>query len=173
MKYEVIDNYLDEEYFDSLVAYVTDKEKTGNFIMPWFFVSNIAHRNINEDNKLFYMIHMFYDGNVPVSPFYDKIIPLLEKLEANSLIRVKANLYPNTEILHEHPTHTDYEFSHTAAVLSLNTCDGYTGIEDEDGQITKVDSVANRVVLYDAGKNHCSSTTSDANARFNIIVNFL
>ena len=28
MKYEVIDNFLDEEYFDSLVTLFTDKEKT-------------------------------------------------------------------------------------------------------------------------------------------------
>jgi len=27
MKYEVIDNFLDEEYFDSLVTLFTDKEK--------------------------------------------------------------------------------------------------------------------------------------------------
>ena len=90
-----------------------------------------------------------------------------------SVLRMRANLFVNTSTVYEYQMHTDYPFSHSAAILSLNTCDGYTGIEDEDGQITKVDSVANRVVLYDAGKNHCSSTTSDANARFNIIVNFL
>ena len=65
--------------------------------------------------------------------------------------------------------HTDMEFSHTAAVLSLNTCDGYTKLADG----TKVDSVENRIIFFDAGKAHCSTTTTNAKARFNIIVNYL
>ena len=59
MKYEVIDNFLDEEYFDSLVILFTDKEKTGNKVMPWFFQSNIAERGVVE-GKLFYMCHVIY-----------------------------------------------------------------------------------------------------------------
>ena len=40
--YKVIDNFLDKEYFDSLVTLFTDKEKKGNSIMPWFFQSSIS-----------------------------------------------------------------------------------------------------------------------------------
>jgi uncharacterized protein (DUF1786 family) len=65
--------------------------------------------------------------------------------------------------------HTDKNFSHTAALLSLNTCDGYTKFADG----TKVDSIANRVVLFDAGENHCSTTTTNEKARINLIVNYL
>ena len=168
MKYEVIDNYLDEEYFDSLVTFITDKEKKGNFIMPWFFNSGITYHGAVED-KLFYMTHMLYDGNVPMSPFYDKLIPLLEKLEAKSLIRVKANLYPNTEILHEHPMHSDYDFFHSGAILSLNTCDGYTKLKDG----TKIDSVANRLLLHDPITEHCGTSTTNVAARFNININYI
>ena len=168
MKHKVIDNFLDEEYFDSLVTLFTDKEKTGNDMMPWFFRTKInSQHNVAEDN-LFYMIHMFYDGNVPMSPFYNKLIPLLDKLEARCIIRIKANLYPNTEILHEHPMHTDYNFFHSVAILSLNTCDGYTKLKDG----TKIDSVANRVLIFDASKKHCSTTTTNVSARINININF-
>ena len=167
MKYEVIDNFLDEEYFDSLVTIFTDKDKTGNETMPWFFNSSIAARNVIED-KLFYMSHLFYDGNVPQSSLYDKLVPLLQKLEARCLIRIKANLYPNSEILHEHPMHTDYPYSHSAAILSLNTCDGYTKLEDG----TKIDSVANRILLFDASNEHCSTTTTNVPVRFNININY-
>ena len=164
MKHKVIDNFLDEEYFDSLVTLFTDKEKT---MVPWFFGTNIAYENVVEDN-LFYMTHMFYDGNVPMSPLYNKLIPLLDKLDTKCLIRVKGNLYPNTEILHEHPMHTDYEFSHSGAILSLNTCDGYTKLKDG----TKINSVANRILLFDAKEGHCSTTTTNVSARINININY-
>jgi len=93
--------------------------------------------------------------------------------EIKAILRMRANLFVNTSTVYEYPLHTDYPFSHTAAILSLNTCDGYTGIKDEDGIVQKYNSVANRLVLFDAGKEHCSTTTSDTNARFNIIVNYL
>ena len=168
MKYEVIDNFLDEEYFDSLVTLFTDKEGTGNVIMPWYFQSSISNKNVVED-KLFYMTHMLYDANVPMSDHYESLFPLLEKLEVRCLIRIKANLFPNTEILHEHPMHWDYSYSHSAAILSLNTCDGYTKLEDG----TKIDSVANRILLFDASNEHCSTTTTNVPARINININYI
>jgi len=115
------------------------------------------------------MTHMFYDGSVPLSRFYDKLIPLLDKLDVRCLIRIKANLYPNTEILHEHPMHIDYPFSHSAAILSLNTCDGYTKLKDG----TKIDSVANRVLLHDPSIEHCGTSTTNVNARINLNINYM
>ena len=172
MKYEVIDNFLDEEYFDSLVTLFIDKGKNNKgdgsqFTMPWFFDSSIAYRGLVED-KLFYMAHLFYDENIPNIEHYESLFPLLEKLKVNCLIRIKANLFPNTEILHEHPMHWDYPYSHSGAILSLNTCDGYTKLEDG----TKINSVANRILLFDASKKHCSTTTTNAKARFNINLNY-
>ena len=168
MKYEVIDDFLDKEYFDSLVTLFTDKEKRGNFEMPWYFQSSISYDNVVE-NKLFYMTHLIYDMNVPMSPHYDKIFPLLEKLGAKCLIRVKVNLFPNTHTLHEHPIHIDYPFFHSGALFSLNTCDGYTKLEDG----TKIDSIANRVLLFDPGNKHCSTTTTNVPARINININYI
>ena len=168
MKYKVIDNFLDDKYFDSLVTLFTDKTKKGNTVMPWFFFSNIADPGVVED-KLFYMTHMIYEKNVPKSIHFESLIPLLERLEARCLVRIKANLYPNTEILHEHPFHTDFNFLHKSALLSLNTCDGYTRFEDD----TKVKSIANRILLFDANEKHCSSTTTNVSARINIAINYI
>jgi len=167
MKYEVIDNFLDEEYFGSLETLFTDKEKTGNFKMPWFFQSSVVDDAVVEGN-LFYMVHPIYDQNVPWSDHYNSLIPLLEKLNTPGLLRIKANLFPNTEILHEHPMHIDYNFSHSSAIFSLNTCDGYTKLKDG----TKIDSVANRVLLFDGSEKHCSTTTTNVSARININFNF-
>ena len=169
MKYEVIDNFLDEEYFDSLVTLFVEKERgEGNLIMPWYFKSSIAKVEEVQDN-LFYMVHMVYNENQPHSSFYKNIIPLLRKLEVKCLLRIKANFYPNTHILREHPMHVDFHFPHSAALLSLNTCDGYTKLKDG----TKIDSVANRILLFDASGEHCSTTTTNVSARINININYI
>ena len=136
--------------------------------MPWYFHTSILEYDVIENN-LFYMTHMFYDNNTPMSNFYEFLIPVLEKLEVKCLIRAKGNLYPHTEILHIHPPHMDYTFSHSAAIFSLNTCDGYTMLEDG----TKIESVANRILLFDASKKYCSTTTTNESARINININYL
>ena len=57
INFKVIDNFLDKEYFDSLVTLFTDKDKMGNQMMPWFFQSGISNHKVVE-GKLFYMTHL-------------------------------------------------------------------------------------------------------------------
>ena len=174
MKYEVIDNFLDEDYFDSLVKIFTNEHITHEptSMLPWFFQPNVAHDKDHEkwkEENSFYMTHQFYDQNTPLSPFYDNLIPLLEVLGAKHLIRIKGNLFPNTKKIQEHSMHVDYDFRHSGAVLSINTCDGYTKLKDG----TKVDSVKNRILLFDPSEEHCSTTTTNVSARFNINMNYI
>ena len=115
------------------------------------------------------MWHDIYSGWMPRSPAFDKIFPLLKKLEANHLLRIKANLYPSSETLQEHIMHVDFDYSHCTALFSLNTCDGYTKLKDG----TKINSVANRVLLHDPSTEHCSTTTTNVSARFNININYI
>jgi hypothetical protein len=167
MNHKVIDNFMDEEYFDSLLTLFTDKGSPGyNHDLPWFFQGFKPETRVG---KMFYMQHMFYDGNVPFSPHYEKMIPLLKKLNSVCLIRIKANFYPNTETIIEHPMHIDFDYCHAGAIFSLNTCDGYTKLKDG----TKIDSVANRILLFDPTEEHCSTTTTNVPARININFNYI
>ena len=173
----MIENFLDEEYFDSLVTFVTKAEATEHGFMPWFFQPNITFPKNDKKwksreesgNNSFYMNHTFYTKNQPTSNLFDNLVPLLDKIGTKCLLRVKANLYPNTEILHENPMHKDYNFSHSGALFSLNTCDGYTKLKDG----TKIDSIANRILLFDPSEEHCSATTTNVPARFNININYI
>ena len=167
MKYKIIDNFLDEEYFNSLETLFIDEKNSFNIIMPWFFKRAVAN-DLIEDN-IFYMTHTLYEINEPQSEFYKDLLPLFKKLDVKCLLRVQANLFPNTHILHEHPMHIDYEFSHSGALLSLNTCDGYTKLKDD----TKIDSIANRLLLFDSSEEHCSTTTTNVPARINININYI
>ena len=86
-----------------------------------------------------------------------------------NLIRIKINFYPNTTELYEHGYHIDYKYPHKGAILSLNTCDGYTKIRETG---TKYPSVANTILMFDPSKDHCSTTTTNAIGRFNININY-
>ena len=83
------------------------------------------------------------------------------------MIRCKANLYTRTPEIIEHTMHTDFDFEHIGALFSLNTCDGYTLLEDG----TKINSVANRMLIFDASKKHASTTCTNQNTRMNINFN--
>jgi len=168
---KVIDNFLEEEYFNKLSNLVCST----NYEFAWYYGPYYLSTLDNEDDPLqYFFTHLVYLNDVPLSPHYDFCQELLGAIDAKgegikSLMRIRANYFPNTKSLHEYSMHTDMEFSHTAAVLSLNTCDGYTKLADG----TKVDSVENRIIFFDAGEAHCSTTTSNKKARFNIIVNYL
>ena len=87
-------------------------------------------------------------------------------------MRVKGNWFPPTSVAYDHIPHKDYaeELGEIkGAILSLNTCDGWTRLEDK----TKVDSVANRLLLFNSSELHNSSTTTNPKGRFNINFNYL
>ena len=98
---------------------------------------------------------------------------MLEKIqtieEIKALIRIKINFYPYTKVVEEHAQHRDYLYSHKGAILSLNTCDGFTRMPNGD----KIDSVENRIVFFDPVEYHNSSTTSNQKGRYNINFNWI
>ena len=94
---------------------------------------------------------------------------LLELLKPSFLIRVKANLYLRTDEIVHHDNHIDFPFEHRAAILYINTNNGLTVLEDG----TECESVANRLLLFDASKPHHSTTCTDQKRRVNINVNYV
>ena len=164
MTHQIIDNYLPEEVFKDLQSTIV-----WNQGFPWYFNSNVSGQQ-KEVEGTYYATHTAYHSCKPLSSFYQKMSPIVNSLtNFRALIRVKVNFYPRTDELYEHGRHVDYDFENKGAILSLNTCDGFTRLEDG----TKVDSVANRLLLFDPSKKHNSSTTTGIEGRFNININYL
>ena len=167
MDVNVIDDFLSQEDFEEvrdLIIY--------NDLFPWYFQKevNSMGTDCNIDFWNWYGTHAFYVNDFVESKhcatLYNKFIPRFKEMNMfRSLLRIKGNFYPHTETLREHAPHTDYKFSHTGALYSLNTCDGYTKFSDG----TKSESIANRIVFFDASKEHSSTTTSNAKLRLSLI----
>ena len=167
MGIEVIDNFLPLNEVEELQHLIIHSVR-----FPWFYQEQVAIKNISETQPWnWYQTHIMYIDNQSRSKYYDKIadmfLPKFDNLK--SLLRIKANFYPHTETLREHLPHTDYDFSHRAAIFSLNTCDGFTRMEDG----TKIDSVKNRIVFFDGSASHNSSTTTSSPVRWNLNFNYL
>ena len=192
MDIKVIDNFLSQSEFEIICKNTIERED-----LQFTFVSNVENVGSGSDDYWsWYLIHMVYSKTAspksflmdvagfqevessplaePQSEIYtnicDKFVPRFKQVaNFRNLIRIKINAYPYTNIVNEHKDHIDSDFKHTGAVFSLNTCDGFTKFSDG----TKVESVANRIVFFDASKFHHSSTTSNAKLRYNINFNFL
>ena len=174
----VIDNFLDKKDFDELHIKIMGR------YFPWFHYNEIILEEEYMKDMTFYVTHMLYDNDRPtfttsfelMDPVLDKLMKLEDpNIRMTSLVRVKANSYPNQGIFREHTMHTDWpllgskgNLNRRACVFSINTCNGYTKFEDG----TKVDSVANRAVLFDSTIPHCSTNTTNDTRRVNINFNY-
>ena len=174
MSYEVIDNFLKEEDFTNLQNLIIGDGNNLDF--DWKIITDVAALRSNEDYNSeietqlwnWYAVHPVYN-TLPQSPHFDYIVNFFRgKWTLKSLMRIKVNFYPHTSEVKEHAQHYDYSFSHRAALFSLNTCDGFTRMSNGD----KVDSVANRMIFFDASELHNSSTTSNQKGRYNINFNY-
>ena len=159
MTVQIHDNYLPADYFKSIADTMTSDQ------FPWFIASGVNHAD--DDQRQF--IHIFYRANLANSGYFDLLQPLLDGLMPASLIRVKANLTPRTDKIIKHGLHRDQEFKCKIGILYINTNDGYT--EFEDGTI--VESVANRLVIFDNDLRHGGTTCTDAHERIVLNINFM
>lgn len=169
MYYEVIDNFLPKEDFEYLQGLLHQQ-------VPWYFQKeiNALHNAKDEEDKTFYMTHMLLNIHDDpqkhgiYSTFYKNFKFILEKLDAKATMRMKLNLYPRTDTIEIHKAHIDYNFSHKGCIVSFNTCNGATILEDG----TKIDSVANRALLFEPHKYHSSTSCTNAKARLNLNINY-
>lgn len=164
---EVIDNFLDEKVF------LDFKNKIFSEEFPWYWCDNTIDKKDNPTcNELdnYQLIHNFYYYNMPVSDNMELLNPVLDRLSIMpwNCIKVKLNATTRTQKIVEHGFHIDVLLNVKTAVFYLNTNDGYTLFEDG----TKVDSVENRIVIFDSNIRHTGTTCTDQKKRVVLNLNY-
>jgi hypothetical protein len=160
MKFEIIDNFLEKNIFDELKTILLNK----NF--PWYYQPEISYPG--DKNTSFYFVHTFFEFHRIYSDVFTKIIPVLEKIKIKSLIRVKANLYTNQNTKIIHSSHKDYDYEHKGAILYINNNNGHTILEGKE----KIESIENRLLLFEPHKEHNSTNCTNEKTRINININY-
>ncbi len=154
---KIIDNLLEEKQVLEIELEVMKDT------FPWYYQNCVTYKS---DANSYYFTHMFY-LNGEQSKYFNLIIPILKKIKFKKLIRVKGNLYPNVNKVEEHPKHVDFNYPTKGALFYLNTNNGPTNVGNK-----KIKSVRNRLLLFNASKEHNSITCTDAKIRLNININY-
>jgi hypothetical protein len=165
-KVEVFDNYLPQDTLQNLQNEMLCDD------FPWFYGDSKV--GLDQGDLGFYtelfdfqFVHLFYIDHTPNSPRIEMLNPILDILNPCALVRIKANITFCTPEVIKFPLHTDHEgFNGKTAVFYLNTNNGYTEFESGD----RVESVANRMVVFDSNLQHRGSTCSDS--RYRLVLNF-
>lgn len=160
--YKVIDNVLPRQEF----KYIQDRMMSLDF--SWNLNLSVTDsEELISTTASYYFTHTFWD-NFHTTPDAMMFANLLNSLGVKAITRIKGNCYPSTDKLIHHKNHVDYEFPHRAAILYINTNDGLTILEDK----TEIESVENRLLVFDASKVHKSTTCTNAPCRINVNFNF-
>ena len=153
------DNFLPEKQFKEI------QDTISGFDIPWYYNDCVSDFNDNQ----YYFTHMIYREPGITSGGFRVFENFLKKINCNSIMRIKANLYPKTNKPVKHNFHKDYDFKHKGCLLFINDNNGTTTFKEDNKEIK---SKANRVVFFDPSKEHCSSTCSDQNRRLTVNFNY-
>lgn len=159
-KFVIYDNILPRNIFEEIIEGIDG--------IPWFYNENVTTYEVE---KVGYFTHLFYkfeNNKVYKSDWYYLIEPILDVLNCRSIMRIKSNLYTRTDTLHHHRNHADYDFIHNGAIFYLNTCDGFTVIDNEH----YIESIENRLLLFNPQVIHHSTNCTDKQVRLNINFNY-
>ena len=159
---DVIDNFLPQTQFLEL------KEKIFDEYFPWQYNKEKTDGKDHLWNFQFY--HMFADARSDYRSEYFPILqPVLEELGAIFSVRIKANITGVSDKIRLYNMHTDTEYRCKTAVYYLNTNNGKTVFEGD----VEVESVENRIAIFDSNLKHTATTHTDEKVRSVINFNYV
>jgi hypothetical protein len=163
MTFQIIDNFLSEEEYK-----IIKKSLLGDF--PWYYLDCKVEQDDVDDKYNYQLIHMFYNNFTIQSSYWELIKPIINRLNPATIVRIKANLNPNTDNYHQFNFHTDtsIKFKGKTAVYYINTNNGKTIFKDG----TTIDSIANRIVIFDNNIEHTNTTCTDQKVRCVLNLNY-
>lgn len=160
---EIIDNFLDCEYLEEIQNLFIYQG-----ILPWYYNTNVVFQEKNKES--FQFTHTFYNNFKVQSSYYNYIEDLIYKLNPISLIRVKSNLLTKTDKARIHDYHTDIDIpeklNSKTAIFYINSNNGKTLFLDGE----EVESIENRLVIFDSKLIHTGTTCTDEKVR--VLINF-
>ena len=169
MKYEIIENFLDDDKF----KYLTDIINQNTF--NWN-ISNKPNKNATKDNQI-QLVHVTHEYGVAISNFAAVLIPPIMNAFMNHknynklyLTRAKINCFIKSSEHIPLGFHKDIldEEDFKTLLLYLDTNNGYT--EFETGE--KIPTVKNSALIFDANISHQTVTQTDSMFRKNININY-
>ena len=162
---KIVDNFLDNNTFWALESFFMSTDMYWNYNPGT--VKDVDPNNLTD----FQFVRTLYD-NGP-SRDMNVIYPIFDKLDVRIPMRVKVNLNTVTPEIIKRDFHIDQsncnDIPWKTAILYVNTNNGYT--EFKSGE--KVESVANRCVIFSGTKMHRGTTCTNDKRRIVLNINYI
>ena len=163
---KIYDNFLSDDDYTVVSAALTAHR------LPWYFNDNIAGTNEGIDGYQF--VHTFFN----VSKIYDVdkewgrfLNPIWNKLAPKYMLRAKANLRPRTSEHVQSAWHTDTDIKQAVTgIFYIGSNNGYTIFKK--GKL-EVETIANRLVLFDSQLSHAGTSCTDESVRIVLNLNYV
>jgi len=156
--FEIIDNFLPAGQYEQFASVVLGPN------MAWYACDGVAHTGDGGG----YFTHKLFERFEQRSSLFSLLDPFISFTECSAIFRAKFNLYPKTETITKHDMHVDADFPHKGVLYYVNSNNGVTTLEDG----SEVESVANRLLLFNSASPHCSSTCTDQPFRVTMNLNY-
>lgn len=179
MKLKIVDDFLPRGEWLQVKEHLVD-----NPDIPFnFYEGKVYGKDANKNLQDSHMCHAFYHLNrFPKEPtasqYMGLLLPIIARCRVLAIHRIKANLelHGGSEP-YESEYHVDWSNSEgdniksnmQAAIYYVNTNNGYTEFKDGE-EVRKVESVANRMVFFDAEIPHRGVSATDT--RYRCVINF-
>ena len=163
--YKVIDNYLPEAVHKNMHDYCVYSEQA----MWTFLPIKTSMDEMGKERPQF--IIPIQNDTIGLKDPHNVWKPLLNSIDAMVFLRIKLNCTLNTHTPEPSQYHTDFpgKIVMMTAIYYINTNNGYTQFE-HDG--SKIDSVANRIVMFPSSFKHRGISTTDQEYRMVLNLNY-
>ena len=195
MSIKTINNFFDDDFYNNLIMNINSSNLTWNINNN--VVNDISNKNLfNFKNKYYnwqLVITLFniigaqeknLDYNKLKEEIFNNLInnKSLINLNISQLLRIKINIKMNScNKIFDYGFHIDHNIHNIdneiqnnyklkTLIIYLNTCNGYTLFKHNKQKIYSED---NKAVLFDSNLYHSGSTTTNADKRIVLNINYI
>ena len=164
LKYELIDNFLDDKTYSDIKLFLNKKTT------PWYFMEKDTLNPVETSKNGFFSLCAYNNWLPDNIDFYNVSLPVLKKLDCFIPIQVRANLCLRDVDAIECNWHKDFNMDiGITAILYFTTCNAKTLLKIKD-QIISVESLENRLLKFSSPIAHKVVYQTDVHKR--IVINF-
>ena len=164
MSHKVVENFLSKKNYNTLYNAMTSE------YFPWYY-NNYKLHNVPKQLFHYQLTHVFFKNNTVNSSYFEILKPLIKKIKANTLLKIKANLNPISQDLIQFGSHVDNvdgvgDPTSQSVIYYLNSNNGYTKIKNK-----KIKSKANTAVFFPSNTSHYGTNSTNCNNR--MVINII
>ncbi len=168
MNVTIIDDFATDEAHDKLLGWMDDTERP----VPWYWLPSASGKDSATVPFEYGFYHVAYRNNMIMSPLFDLALPILERIEAKEIMRVRFGMQTNIGTEGHHGIHTDMDEPHETLLYYLGDSDGDT-LFFQGGEIAlRNPHTRNQAVIFGGDVPHASSPPIKHARRLTVNVNY-